>query len=101
MNFELFAFVFGAVFTVLILAVGHWFPWRLTRIQAYCYGTASILAGFSIWRLLVGDWHTPAGLLLIAVLSGITVKLAYTTDHTIKRLQVADMYEKVDDAREK
>jgi len=37
--------------TVLLLLVGHWFPWfkKLSRVQAYVYGVASILVGQAIW----------------------------------------------------
>lgn len=98
-DFEIFTFIAGLMFTVLILAVGHWFPWQLTRIQAYSYGTVAILVGFAIWRGLLGDWHTPLGLLIIASAGGIVVKLAYSADHVIRRVKLADMLEQVDDAR--
>ena len=37
----------GALLAAMVLAIGHWFPWprRLTRVQAYAYGVAGILAG--------------------------------------------------------
>jgi len=67
----------GAVLTALLMAVGHWFPWPypIVRIQRYTYGTTFILLGFSLWRLLNGDWITPAGLLGISIAGGATVVL--------------------------
>jgi len=78
-------FAFGASLTFLLLAVGHWFPWpkRLTRIQAYIYGVTSIAVGFTLWRLLVGDWLTTVGLWLMAVGGGVVVIAAYWIDDKI------------------
>ena len=72
-------------------------PWDLTRIQSYGYGTVAIWIGFAIWRLPVGDWLTPIGLLVLAVLGGITVWLAYSADYVVKRLRQAEMHEAIDD----
>ena len=98
MQFEILAFAAGSTITILLLTTGHWMPWDMTRIQAYVYGTVSILTGFSIWRLVLGDWLTPLGLLIIAVLGGATVKLAYTTDDTIREVREARMRREVDEA---
>ena len=97
---EVLTFAFGSTVTILVLAVGHWFPWDLTRIQAYIYGTAAILLGFTIWRLPLGDWLTPLGLAIIAALGGVAVLLAYGTDKLVQRIRIAEMWEAVDDARE-
>jgi hypothetical protein len=76
----------GGILTTLILLVGHWFPWRdwlgreLTRIEAYVYGTLAITLGFAVWRISIGDWITPAGLLLIDVASGAGVTASYLAD---------------------
>lgn len=88
----------GAALTVLLLLVGHWFPWvkRLSRIQAYTSGVASILTGFALWRLLNRDWMTPAGLLLIAAVAGIAVKAAYEIDQITIRVRQAGKAERND-----
>jgi hypothetical protein len=88
----------GAALTALLLAVGHWFPWvrRLPRLKAYEYGTASILAGFALWRLLNLDPVTILGLGVIAALGGAVVHLCYYVDgvvldiHKAHRAAVAD-----------
>lgn len=73
-------FLVGLVITVLLLLVGHWFPWfkRLTRIQAYVYGTLSILVGQAVWLGLqsVIFWQVAA----FAVLGGSAVWAAYQYD---------------------
>ena len=81
-NWQVLSFVIGAALTALLLAIGHWFPWlkTLTRIQAYIYGTASIQAGFTVWRLLNGDWLTALGGWVIAIAGGTVVLLAYRRD---------------------
>ena len=88
----LLGFAFGAMLTLLLLAVGHWFPWpkRLTRIQAYIYGVSCITLGFSLWRLLNGDWLTTVGLWLMAIGGGIVVIAAYWIDDLTIRLRKAD-----------
>jgi hypothetical protein len=65
-------FLVGIGFTVLTLAVGHWFPWpsRLTRMAAYAFGVAMILAGQVIW--LAPNWPLLLGLAAFCVAAGIT-----------------------------
>lgn len=89
----------GALLTVLVLAVGHWFPWprRLSRIQAYVYGVSSILAGFAVWRLLNGDWVTVVGLGVIAGAGGVTVVGAYRLDDVVRMVRQAWKAEGSDD----
>lgn len=72
----------GAVLGALLLVVGHWFPWvqRLPRCAAYAFGTVSLWLGFAVWRLLNGDWVTPAGLLVIVLVGGAAVQAAYVID---------------------
>jgi hypothetical protein len=46
----------GIGVSVGILAFGHW--WLqivMTRIQAYTYGTAALIAGFSVWAISEGQ----------------------------------------------
>ena len=72
----------GMLVTMLALGVGHWFPWvrRLTRIEAYVYGGASLWLGFAVWRLLNGDWETIVGMLAIDVAGWVAVVGAYRLD---------------------
>ena len=81
-------FAFGTSLTVLLLAVGHWFPWprRLSRLQAYTYGVGCLASGYTLWRLLVGDWLTVAGLWIIVILGGMTVIGAYWLDEKLHKL---------------
>lgn len=46
----MYNFGWGIFTTIMLLLVGHWLPWfkRLTRIQAYAYGCAAILAGQAV-----------------------------------------------------
>lgn len=82
----------GVLLTVLVLGIGHWFPWihRLSRIQTYIYGVSTILAGFTTWRLLNRDWQTPVGLLTIAVAGGAAVVGAYWIDDLVLRVRQAE-----------
>lgn len=81
----------GTLLAMLILAVEHWFPWvcRLPRVQAYVWGVAALWVGFAAWRLLVGDWQSPAGLLIIAVAGGATVVLVYKIDDWVLAVRQA------------
>lgn len=93
----------GALLTVLLLAVEHWFPWTeqpLPRIKAYTYGVAAILAGFWLWRLLNDDWLTPAGLTFLSAAGGLMVVLAYKWDDVVRRLRQARKARLVDDELE-
>jgi hypothetical protein len=99
MVWQVSTLVAGAVLTGLILAVEHWFPWveTLPRVQAYTWGTLAIWAGFTAWRLLNGDWVTPAGLMLIAMIGGAVVVLAYKIDAWIEERRKARKAEQGDD----
>ena len=68
-----------------LLLIGHWFPWprRLPRLWAYAYGTASILAGVSLWFGLEMLWTLLAGVFIIAVSGGVAVVIAYQIDHIV------------------
>ena len=92
----------GVVLAPLVLALGHWFPWvrRLPRLRAYAYGTASIWIGFALWRALNGDWLSPAGLAVVALVGGAAVHLAYYVDSVIPAIRqaqrAADADEEID-----
>lgn len=89
----------GVVLTALLLAVGHWFPWlhRERKLRNYAYGTASIIAGFALWRLLAGDVVSVAGLLIIAGAGGLVVIVAYWIDDRARELRQAQMAARADD----
>ena len=111
--FDVGGFVIGAVLTVAILMIGHWFPWAkpLCRIQRYTYGVLAIIIGFTGWRLAFGllaaltglaDWTIlaheliiPAGLLLISVAGGVTVVWAYRRDDVALRMRQAKRAERL------
>ena len=98
MNLEsLCTLVRGAIISSLLLTTGHWMPWQLSRIQAYVYGVASLWIGFAVWRFPVGDWLTPVGFLVLALIGGAVVKLAYTTDSITREVREARMRRMVDD----
>ena len=84
--------------TALALAVEHWFPYvgRLARLQAYTVGTVTLWMGFSLWRLMNGDWQTPLGLAAICATGGLTVIVGYKIDHWVKRIRQAGMAEDAD-----
>lgn len=88
-----FALVGGAVLAGLLVAVGHWFPWvrRDRKIRNYVYGVSSISAGFTLWRLLGGDWQSVVGLAIIAVVAGGVVVLAYWIDELSQNVRQAKM----------
>ena len=88
----------ATVITVLALATEHWFPYvaKLARLQAYTAGTLTLWAGYSLWRLLNGDWQTPLGLAVICGSGGVTVIVGYRIDKWVKKIRQADMAEKAD-----
>lgn len=79
-------FIAGVAFTVLLLIIGHWFPWQewlgrpIGRLWAYTYGTATLWLGFTIWRAWHGDLTTPLGLGLICLTGGLAVVGIYRFD---------------------
>lgn len=95
---ELLATVGGAVLAVLLVVVGHWFPWATwTQLCRYGYGCGSIWAGYALARCLVGDWRSPVLLLAICCAGGLAVVLAYRVDEIGRRVRQAQMAEQVDD----
>ena len=89
----------GAVLMSLLLLVGHYFNWTrpLSRIQRYVFGVTSILAGFATWRLLDGDWQTPAGLAILSLTAGAVVALAYWWDGVARDIRATQKYKSTDD----
>ena len=96
MNPEILTFSFGLTVTVLALAVGHWAPWNLSRLLRYVYGTGALWLGFAIWRIPTGDWMTPAGFAVLAVVGGGATWLAYGIDSLAHRVSQARMWEEAD-----
>jgi hypothetical protein len=95
---QLGTLIAGSALTGLLLAVGHWFPWvrRLPRLKAYEYGTASILAGFALWRLLNLDPVAVLGFGVIATVGGAVVHLAYYVDDVVLAVRKAHKAEIID-----
>lgn len=91
--YQFLAVVAGGILSALILFAGHWLPWDrvlqggLGRIQAYTYGTVSILIAFSVAVLLNGaDPWLIAWLLIIDIISGAAVCLAYWVDNYTRQI---------------
>ena len=82
--FEL-SFYAGLGLTVLLLLVGHWFPWPrpLPLLWKYTYGTCSIVAGVAVWLLVSGQCAIMLGVTLITLAGGIAVIAAYQIDHVV------------------
>lgn len=95
---EIYRLAAGALLSVLLLAILHWFPWvrRLPRLTCYKLGVAAIWLGFATWRGLAGDWITPLGLAMIVVAGGLAVIGAYRIDDVVQRLRQAQMAEAID-----
>jgi hypothetical protein len=91
-------FVGGVTLTVLLLLLGHWFPWvrKLTRIEAYAYGTASLWFGLAVWRFIEQDWITPTGFAVMILIAGAAVKGAYLIDIAVLRIRQAEKAERND-----
>jgi hypothetical protein len=96
---EMVSLGIGGLVAVLLLTTGHWCPLirGLSRLWAYVYGVASLWVGFALWRLLNGDWRTPAGLLVIAAVGGGIVVAAYRIDGWALAIRQARRAEEMDD----
>ena len=83
-------------FAALVLLVGHWFPWpsKLPRLGAYSIGVGAILGGFTIWRGVVGDWETVAGLVSIVGGSALAVFGGYGIDWLVGKIKKANKAER-------
>ena len=90
-------YLVGLGCTVLLLAVGHWFPWPrgLRRIQAYIYGVVAILVGVGIWLGMHDEWVILAGVIGICAAGGVATCAAYWVDDIATRLKKADKAEKL------
>lgn len=92
----------GGVITLLVILVGHYFPWQkllgqpLDRLWSYRYGESACWIGFTYWRYFgENDFVTPLGLMVIYAIAGTTVWAAYWIDakgqtRTIKRRRLSD-----------
>jgi len=91
--------VAGTVLTALLLALAHWFPWvdPNRKLRNYALGTAGIVAGFGLWRLLERDWVTVTGLVVIAAVAGLTTIRTYGIDTLVHGLARAEMARRADD----
>lgn len=77
----MFRFCAGLTIAILLLFVGHWFPWprQLHRLCAYVYGCACILVGAGVW-LLGTDTDVWLGLAGLVVGAGLATVGAYGVD---------------------
>jgi len=94
----------GAAFAAVLLAASHlaarhWVPApeRIHLTNRYTAGTVCLWIGFALWRILNHDWQTPLGLLLICIVGGAIVKLAYHVDYWVLSIRKAEKAEAVDD----
>lgn len=90
-------YLVGIGFTMLALAVGHWFPWpsQLTRYLAYAFGVGMILIGQAIW--LAPGWPLILGLAGFCAAAGITTGLCKLTDIFLNLQIRARIHERSDD----
>ena len=93
------SFYAGIGLTVLLLLVGHWFPWpsRLPRLWAYAYGCAGIGAGIALWLGASGQYTVLAGILSIGIAGGIAVVLAYQVDNLVLLIRMGRRAERLID----
>ena len=91
------SFYAGIGLTVLLLLVGHWFPWpsRLPRLWAYAYGVLSIGAGIALWLGVSGQYTVLAGIVVIALAGGIAVVLAYQVDGIVLLIRMGRRAERM------
>jgi len=86
MNIDWTGIMAGGLLAGLLLLVGHWFPWErfveggLRRIEAYIYGTAALLAGFTLAAWLNDCPWAALWLAMIDVAGGLAVVGAYKVD---------------------
>jgi len=94
--FEL-SFYAGIGLTVLLLLVGHWFPWpsRLPRLWAYAYGCTSIGSGIALWLGVSGQWRVFAGIVSIGCAGGLAVILAYQVDNLVRLIRMGRRAERM------
>lgn len=89
----------GALCTMLILAVEHWFPYtrELGLIEKYVIGVLALWFGFSLYCVLIGDWISSLALLAICGVGGLTVVAGYWLDEQKRNAAQARAAEARDD----
>jgi hypothetical protein len=100
-TFLVSAIALAALITSLILALGHWLPWRailgkkLGRIQSYIYGVMAISIPLSFVFIILHDFEALAALWAVAVAGGATTIGCYLVDWTLeKRLRAKEAEER-------
>jgi hypothetical protein len=102
------AFPVGGCLTLLLLALGHWVPAGGGRgqlpttvyglIGRYVYGTFMVLVGFTVAIAMLGlPWWLPAGLLVVDMIGGSAVVIAYTWDRVHDAILQSRMAKQADD----
>jgi len=89
-QFEIVAFVNGAVLTSGLLMIGHWIPLPgkngklpssvVNLIARYIYGVLSIWLGVLVWLGLLGQVMIAVGVLGICIAGGVAVVIGYWWD---------------------
>ena len=93
--------VIAAMISALVLAVEHWFPWRmligraLPRMIAYIIGVLALLIPISVVWLLSGQREIVLQLWAVVVASGAMVALVYGIDWLLGRIAQARDLEKI------
>ena len=91
MNLEHWRLATGIAVTGLLYAVQHWAPWprKLTRLEAYTIGTATLWIGLAIWM-------APARVFWISLafpaVAGLSVGGSYLVDRVLNWRQRADLH---------
>lgn len=92
------AIALSATFSALLIAGGHWFPWRsllhrdLHRVEAYIYGCLSILVPVCVVLWTVQDWYAIALITACTLAAGLMTVTTKAIDHIADwRNQLHDM----------
>lgn len=92
--------------SALLIAVGHWFPWRallhreLHRVEAYIYGVLAILTPACVALALRGDWYAIYLVVACAVSAGVVTVATKAIDRVAAwRNELHDMRARQDAER--
>ena len=92
------AIALSAGFSALLIAGGHWFPWRsllhrdLHRVEAYVYGVLAILVPVFVVLWMQADWYAIALIAACTLAAGLATVTAKGIDRIADwRNQLHDM----------
>ena len=100
---ELIWLAVGCIVTAALLALGHYVPVPIVNTRPrtedprtpqtatgllcrYAWGVGSILTGFCVARLPLGDWQTPLALGAVILSGGLSTLACYGWDRVIMAL---------------